>query len=147
MGRSEVSQENLNKFLEVAEDLEIEGLQRNENIEDDLEVLINNQHTEAENNHYRQGTIITPDHDIKKDLAMYQEPDYDDLQKIEIVKGSDGFYSCDLCKYITKFACNLKTHKQGKHLGKRVNCNTCHREFYDKSTLQKHVLTKHVGMV
>merc|ERR1712142_1164642 len=94
LGTSQVGQENLNKFMQAAEDLEIQGLKQNRSIKDDFEDLISNQHTEVYNSQYHQEDSMYEDETIK-DIALYHGTSFDDVSKRDIAKGNDGLYSCD----------------------------------------------------
>ena len=145
MGMTEIAEEDLGRFMQAAQDLQIKGLQKKINSEVDIKNIINQQVTN-DYNFQKQEIIAYEDSKYEEDevnesidTAVYQEND----QNVYHTKSRDGVYYCDMCSYETKKTGNLKTHRQAKHLGVRLSCNSCTGEFYDKSTLQRHVLSKH----
>ena len=147
MGMTEIAEEDLGRFMQAAQDLQIKGLQKKINSEVDIKNIINQQVTNDHNFHTQE---IIADENSKYeedeqfiDSAVYQENKQVDLRNVYRTKSRDGVYYCDMCSYETKKTGNLKTHRQAKHLGVRLSCNSCNGEFYDKSTLQRHVLSKH----
>ena len=150
IGTTEIAEQDLGRFMRAAQDLQIEGLQKKINAKADIHNFVNQQNMNDEN-FQKQEIVAYEDSKYEEDeqfidSAVYQENKQVDLQNVYHTKSRDGVYSCDMCEYKTKRTYNLKTHRQGKHLGVRLSCNRCTSEFYDKSTLTKHVLSKHGKM-
>ena len=149
-GATEVAQEDLDKFMKAAADLQIEGLQERETVVEDNHKNIdkiqnlktNNEYydLEDENAYHKQETNY-PVYDVE----VYQEPtDSSEFKIRNFERKEDGYYSCDECEYKTNKSNNLKRHKLGKHQGVKFKCDKCSCEFSQQGHLQTHIKSKHV---
>jgi len=138
VGTTEVAQDNLDKFMKAAQDLQIEGLQEKKSNKDSMEYP--DQYGDIKNiSDFEVGN------DYKKNengLALYQETDEystDNWGQATV----DEYHSLD--RYNTKGSNNQSRYKEGSHMGVRFKCDQCEREFSRKDTLQNHVKSKHEG--
>ena len=152
-GATEVSQEDLDKFMKAATDLQIKGLQERETVVEDnhenldkiQNIKTNNAYydLENENTHYKQETNYQV-----YDVGVYHEPTdssvLSEFKNGNFARKEDGFYSCDECEYKTNKSNNLKRHKLGKHQGVKFKCDKCSCEFSQQGHLQTHIKSKHV---
>ena len=155
LGQTEVTQEDLNHFMEAAEVLEIQGLNENEKpipkTTDDT-----NQFTT-----FRTETNHEPDPDsyalvnepfveeFSPQLydAQEEEEKYFETRVTNLNRNADGKFSCDRCEYRTKNSAHLRAHKIGKHEGIKFKCDQCDRQFSSKTNLQAHQHSKHEGKI
>ena len=153
VGTTEVAQDNLEKFMKVSEDLQVEGLQQKKNDES----VKYYQDTKSSDEKYHgvkpQQKFYSEDetkfNHESFDVALYQEsyesPSLNSLQNSNYEKNVDRSYFCDECDYQTANGFTLKRHKLGKHAGVRYKCDECDREFVRKDNLQTHKQSKHEG--
>ena len=153
VGATEVAENNLDKFMKAAQDLQVEGLQQKKNDESvkHYQDIKNNDEIhhgfEAQQKSYSKKEIKYNHESF--DVALYQEPlespSLINLQTSNFEKNGDGSYFCDECDHQTTNVFNLKRHKLGKHVGVRYKCGECDREFVRKDNLQTHKQSKHEG--
>ena len=154
-GTTEVSQEDLSKFMKAATELQIEGLQENNIADDNQEHIDDDQHDRTyqtlDNDHEFSyfGSQPTPK---EFEVALHQESnDSSTLHHLSFAnfeRNADGKFCCDECEYKTNYYKDLKRHKLGKHEGVKFKCDQCDREFSQKSNLLRHIHCKHeVGKI
>ena len=66
---------------------------------------------------------------------------------IRLYHGGRQFFQCIKCDYSTKKKDHLKAHVKSKHDKIKEHCIYCSKQFYDKSTLQKHIKQFHQNKV
>ena len=53
-------------------------------------------------------------------------------------------FACSLCDYVTIYKFNFETHIRSQHQKIKHRCIYCEKEFYDKSTMNRHVKQSHL---
>ena len=149
IGQAEVLNEDLNRFMEAASVLQIEGLKP----VDDANQYVSSFKTEDVHE-----AVSIPSYTSDNDLALlessssfhYSNTDSGtnfDSQVLNIDASSYNKYACDRCEYQTKNAGHLKAHILGKHEGVKFQCDQCDRQFTSKTNLQAHRYSKHDGRI
>ena len=154
-GTTEVSQEDLSKFMKAATELQIEGLQENKITDDNQEHIDSDHHDRTYQTQDNDGEYsYSGSQPIPKELGvtLHQESNNPStllhLNIGNFERNYDGKFCCDECDYKTKFSGDLKKHKLGKHEGVKFKCDQCDREFSQKSNLLRHIHCKHeVGKI
>jgi len=153
VGTTEVAQDNLDKFMKAAQDLQVEGLQEKRK-EESMKYYQDTKNNDEECHRVKTQEKSYSGYETKRnhesfELALYQEPfespSFISLQNSHFEKNADGTYFCDECDHQTTNVFNLKRHKLGKHEGVRYKCDECDREFVRKDNLQTHKQSKHEG--
>ena len=166
VGTTEVAQDNLEKFMKAAQDLQIEGLQENKNDKDNLEniddyhedikynVLASNNfgvETGYQQNNY--GAVLlqetTDQNTLTGELSNYfdesqhQRSDLNNLKKYKTGGNEDIRFKCDQCHREFSRKDNLQSHKESKHEGKKYSCGECGLQFAYQRNLSQHKTKLH----
>jgi len=166
LGQAQLPQDDLNAFLGVAKDLQVKGLNCNEEL------------NRTENR--KQKTNSTSDeHALKKDdevsLGMPEETPFEaipitpDIETAEHLMEtifpleikqetadedldfsahtpSRKLHFCDKCDYSASKSTSVKYHHQTVHEGLRYDCDQCDAFFTRKESLKTHKLSVHEGI-
>ena len=152
-GEVQVYQENLDRFLAVAERFQLEGLmnlpdtnKQEENVYQTLEELMSPTPTQSSGE--RRGYSQVKSSTVKTETTAIVNIDEDTASNIEeidakiaenILKNSDGTFSCLLCgKSGSKKKDNLKKHVETHLEGLSFPCPYCGKIFRSRNALQIH---------
>ena len=152
-GEVQVYQENLDRFLAVAERFQLEGLmnlpdtnKQEENVYQTLEELMSPTPTQSSGE--RRGYSQVKSSTVKTDTSAIVNIDEDTASNIEevdakiaenILKESDGTFTCLLCgKSGSKRKDNLKKHVETHLEGLSFPCPYCGNIFRSRNSLQNH---------
>ena len=142
LGEVRISQENLDRFLEVAKKLELEGLLTSDEFEPktdekpyDTKTLDDYEKTESESFSTKQNRIVMN----VDDFSNIEELDRQILQ--QIVRTTEGI-NCGICNYTSKKMSNLKEHIESHFKGLSFACKFCGKNFNNRQGLRKHKLCK-----
>ena len=148
LGHAEVYQENLEDFMNTADDLEISGLCKSKVTEDQKDAL---RISLPDANPWRPELPISTDvesNDHKEDMVVME--DIEDMTIISNDSYSDNFalnvqnpYKCLQCEFSSKDRGNLKKHIGYKHEGIRYACHHCDYKATTTSHLNRHVKNIH----
>jgi hypothetical protein len=158
-GEAFVAQEELNKFLETAQELQVKGLQSNKENEE------GNQSQAGENPHefsYLQNTqndesildslgnladtLNTNEFDlIQSDEfnAVVNTNDHLDLQIDQMIKKNGSLWECTVCGKIANQKCNIKKHTETHIEGISHTCHICSKSSSTRAALQVHINVVH----
>ena len=152
-GEVQVYQENLDRFLAVAERFQLEGLmnlpdtnKQEENVYQTLEELMSPTPTQSSGE--RRGYSQVKSSTVKTETSAIVNIDEDTASNIEeidakiaenILKESDGTFTCLLCgKSGSKRKDNLKKHVETHLEGLSFPCPYCGNIFRSRNSLQNH---------
>ena len=152
-GEVQVYQENLDRFLAVAERFQLEGLmnlpdtnKQEENVYQTLEELMSPTPTQSSGE--RRGYSQVKSSTVKTETSAIVNIDEDTASNIEevdakiaenILKESDGTFTCLLCgKSGSKRKDNLKKHVETHLEGLSFPCPYCGKIFRSRNALQIH---------
>ena len=170
-GEVHIFQENLDRFLEVAQKLRLEGLMENKsnNTEHVNETAQSTQssfiqtnyksikeetfaETEGVNNSINQHASEFIEKSQEKGVLATVEKVASvstDIQELEnqinqyLEKGQDGLYRCTLCGKTGKLSRNVKTHIEIHIEGLEFPCDKCKKIFRSRNSLNFHNHTNH----
>ena len=160
-GETNVAQEELNNFLETAQELQVKGLQNNS---DDAEV-----ESKFQNNSDDLTNCVTPESEIEhKDITnntldsieeltevsvveTKEEPSMNtnmelDLQIEQIVERNEGLWNCKVCGKTSKKKTHIKQHAETHIAGRVNNCHICNKPSSTRASLNFHISNYHSGL-
>ena len=157
-GEVQVYQENLDRFLAVAERFQLEGLmnlpdtnKQEENVYQTLEELMSPTPTQSSGE--RRGYSQVKSSTVKTETSAIVNIDEDTASNIEevdakiaenMLKESDGTFSCQLCgKSGVKTRQNMKKHVETHLEGLSFPCQHCGKTFRFRNALQVHNSRRH----
>ena len=151
-GEVQVSQDQIDTFLMVAQRLEIEGLLEQENVSNNEETSIKinfKEETFTEASNKSQNKALYKEN--KEQSAMITNLSFVDLSSIEdieekineyLVKCDDGTLGCKVCgKNGVKHSRNMKNHIESHLEGLSFPCRNCGKTFRLRNSLYKHMST------
>ena len=142
LGQAEVYQENLEDFMNAADDLEIAGLcksntketvlENRDSVSKDLmnESFLKTESPSLETHCYEEESPVSPD-------MMEMVSDEDDKNEFSLNSTGPGFYQCKQCEFTSKDKSNLKKHIDYKHEGIRYACGQCEYKATTTSHLKR----------
>ena len=172
LGKVTIDKTRMNKFMEVAIDLQIDEFIHGNQLDlqvsdlpgeilhgkDDFKIVDNfgnKLHEFSENlgRSSEQDYFINPGDATKNEKSpsyKCEKCEYQTVWKGDIKKHNDSKhegirYSCNNCEYKASFQVNLKRHHEKEHIGINYSCHSCVYKTKDKSRLQEHKKTKHEG--
>ena len=132
-GQVEVAHDELDSFMAVAKDLEIEGLQYQE---DDISKAVD--------------TLEEQENLTVSDLIFEHDRSYPILPVVELQQDSEyhgvsnqADLSCDKCGKIFNHTGTFNRHKKTVHGGVRYPCTYCGKAFTQSGALAQHVKISH----
>ena len=149
LGEASVFQEQLESFLTLAEELELNGLSGRS--DEKVAAYPKRSFSRTDwNNQQEESTTISNvkcERNTFESIVMRIQPklkqtpaiDSDTIEKIErmIEKRTDG-YSCTNCGHISKHRSHMKEHVE-KHIeGLQYPCNLCHKTFRSSHSFRNH---------
>ena len=149
-----MSQDNLNSFLSLASDFQIEGIGDNGGLlEEEPEQEPVYEANLIEDKRSDDDEFKTDDNSIKGELDTREkisETEFVDLvadekkasRVIEPVKDKDEF-TCRTCEYSTNRKVNLRIHINSVHNEVRYPCGKCKYQATQQSHLYRHNRTRH----
>ena len=156
-GELQIFQEDLDRFLKVAQRLKLEGLINDPDVYQKEE--INVRETEPLNHretNFQEGftnlsnrTITKPEgHErVMTEVSTEINPpnilEVDEQIEQNIVKNFDGTYLCSMCGKTSRTKSNAKCHIETHLVGLSFNCPVCERKFKSRNSLAMHKSTKH----
>ena len=142
LGEVNIENEHVEAFINLAKDLEIQGLSGEENAAGDKQVEtpfpdVNHESMKKE--------VVIPIYNIKKEVpeeinTLNHAPD----KYLESNKASE--FNCDQCNFQTSWELILEEHKRKRHQQSRapvLTCNICWYTFQSARDLKAHVITTH----
>ena len=152
-GDLQIFQEDLDRFLNIAQRFKLEGLINNPDA--DQEEKVNVKETEHFNNKernfqdvYRTNTKSEGHERViaktSTDINPENITEVDEQIKQNIIKNSDGTYFCQICgknsgRHINNCRNHIETHLEGLSF----NCPMCEKTFRSRNSLAMHKSTKH----
>ena len=155
-GEIQIYQEDLDRFLGIAERLKLEGLiggEQQKNEDEANSELILEENAPTSNN-----DLVVPQKDnhktkdvkiIGKPVISFQSSDIQSMeqldQKVEesYSKDSDGLFACHYCSKSFKMRCHIKEHVEIHFEGLSFPCTYCDTILRSRYTLRKHYKGKH----
>ena len=139
-GEVKIIQENVNKFLELAERFKLEGL------------LGNKKHKESEsdNDNTMREAKIKQHMSRNENIIIHQSIGKGEISEVDqqifkhMRKLSDGTYKCKICgKSSVKKKSNMRNHIETHMEGLSFDCQHCEEVFRSRNALAKHTHFNH----
>ena len=156
-GELQIFQEDLDRFLNVAQRLKIEGLLAGS--EDDLEEEVNIKKTETENTfHHLEDSpndktrskahiqSFRPERSVANVSSGINQDNMSELEEqIEqhIIRNTDRTFSCKVCCKNSSKISHIKWHIETHLEGLSFNCPVCEETFRSRNALASHKSYKH----
>ena len=158
-GELQIFQEDLDRFLNVAQRLKLEGLLTDPDAEQEEEVNVGGsepfkyKETYTREDASRYETKITPNpserHEqiiakVNTDVNLENISEVNERIEQNIVKNLDGTYSCQICgKNSGKWKTHIKNHIETHLEGLCFNCPMCEKTFRSRPSLAMHKHKNH----
>ena len=150
LGQVEVEQTELQDFINLAKELEIEGLSNDpQDISKDADSkpssVINENILDLKTDEYESKEIVKEDHSteiMEMEPQLAKEVDQIDSAYIKgdsIVENNGNGFKCKECGKCFSLNGNLRTHKMSAHMGIRHPCEQCRYKATTKASLKRHV--------
>ena len=169
-GEVNILQEDLNDFLNLAEDLQLKGLNNPKEANEDnikqpsktqtkssptkthynsypkknLQAVVENNTEDTPMEHFEETAVVPMYSPVLKTITNYDELDENINLMIEKLEHG-GKFACKVCgkiEYKDKF--NIRNHIEGKHIeGVSHPCNHCGKTFRSRNSLSTHMTVFH----
>ena len=151
-GEIQIFQENIDKFLKIAQRLQIDGLLSLDTDIDGQQYMSNqsmetktkNETIEASQKSNENKFIINrnSDHTSRYDISLNDRSSVDEIElKVteNLVKNSNGDYTCNICgKEGGKHIRNMKNHIETHLDGISFSCSICGKQFRSRNSMNSH---------
>jgi len=155
-GEIQIYQDNLNRFLDVAERFKLEGLitgdqtLKDEDIYNDLESKspLKPQQLERTQNHKVQSENFVANNVKYQEIALISA-DFTSIEELnqkieeEIILEGPGVYKCARCLKTYNKRFNLKEHIEIHFEGLSFPCKVCGKDFRSRTVLRNHGNKQH----
>ena len=148
-GEVQIHQENLNRFLELADKLKLEGLQDNGGNDDGSEI------TDDEALYRKETKLDITDHKPQRSsstiMQRTEKVEEESLRDAfdsnrsevetkfnEIVVKENSLYKCTVCSKVVKDKTKMRNHIETHIEGLVYDCQTCKKTFRSNESLRKH---------
>ena len=140
IGQCKIEQTELDRFLSVGKDLEVQGIMEEDrgDIKDQSLNLIENM---MEN--MKGETSSTEQKEEVKD-PNHRGINHRDIPNVD--RNEFGKYSCDQCEYQSTKQGNVKAHILALHEGVKYSCDQCEYQGTHQSDVKRHKLSVHEGV-
>ena len=141
-GEVEIFQDNLDRFLDIAKKLELDGLLTTE--KKDFEPSIDEKFNNSEpyyGDHETTATVSSTKGrrtKIKIDTEVFSTIEELNSQILQhLVKTEDG-HKCDICNYTRKDVSHVKEHIESHFKGLSFSCEFCGNNFNSRTSIRSH---------
>lgn len=150
-GEVQIHQENLNRFLELADKLKLEGLQDNGGNADDSEIAVDEdeklirketKQDITDRKPKRSTSTIMQRTEKVEEESLHEEFDSNrsevETKFNEIVVKENSLYKCTVCGKAVKDKFNMRNHIETHIEGLVYECRTCQKTFRSNASLRQH---------
>ena len=154
-GEVQIYQEQLDRFLEVAQRLKLEGLTGNDyhqerKLNETLEEGVVNVDYFTETETIKKENVIRKPRKLSQPIVVAGNSAVNNIEEIDqkisqfVIRGEDGIYSCGYCgKVGDKNVVNMKNHIETHMEGLSYNCQSCDKTFRSRESLRLHKYRTH----
>ena len=140
-GEVQIFQDEMDKFLEVAQRFKLEGLQNEQNSEMNNETK-KKPKTKIKPKKEKQETSIENIIPINQENAEIRDLEslnvYDQSLYENMEQNSEGMYVCKLCDKTIKMKTHMKYHIETHIVGLTFQCHICEKNFKSRNSLNVH---------
>ena len=144
-GEVQIYQENLDKFLDVAQRFHIEGLMQSEEVEEkevkgESELVVPQQEDISFN---------VKKNEMKEKVMTLTSVNYNNIEELDcnleetFVKQPDGKFQCNPCGRISRDKTNAKEHAEVHVEGLSFPCQFCDKTFRSRPAFRMHIQRNH----
>ena len=141
-GEVQIYQEDLDRFLQIAQRLKLQGLlspkdnEQKENIEEPTTL-------EAKMNGSENKNVIVPVQNKETRIIAMDSVDFQNIEELDIyideqITSTEEGYKCNICKRMSKIRGNIKEHIEVHINGLSFNCDLCGHTLNSRTTLRYH---------
>jgi len=140
LGEVQISQDDLDRFMEIAEKLELEGL-----------LTFDNKEYEPKSEEKTNDPVSSHGYEVtetkfptNKSKIVMKTGDFSTIEELDrqiiqhIVRTSDG-YECGICNHTAKYSSHIKEHIESHFKGLSFACEFCGNNFSSRGSLRNHV--------
>jgi hypothetical protein len=166
-GEAFVAQDELNQFLETAQELQVKGLQSNQEDKSNQNQAGENSYKEFKSPKFEDvGSFQNPHHDESviysleklvdtldtKEFSLIPADDINnvestndelDLQIVQMIEKNGGLWQCKVCGKTTKHRSDIKGHAETHIEGISQTCHICSKPSSTRHALRVHILNVH----
>ena len=162
-GKCDLSQNDLNSFMETASDLKVSGVteflstfNQNQSSEKVCKYVYDTTETRVPNTMMKNSKELSEMDELEEmvtgednfETAISEEKVINKISTTPIIqpakRSGNGKYSCDQCEGEFANQTGLRRHKLSKHMGVRYQCEECDFQSPRQNSLKTHKLNKHV---
>ena len=158
-GEVQIYQEQLDRFLEVAQRLKLEGLtgtdgdherKMNETLEEAIVNVEDEPFTETET--FKKANVIRRPRKLSQPIMVANNSAVSNTEEIDkkiseyVIRGEDGIYSCGYCGKVgdkTKNIYNMRNHVETHMEGLSFPCQSCDKTLRSRESLRRHNYKSH----
>merc|ERR1719300_2303520 len=133
----------MNDFLNVAKNLDIKEISKNDDDEEEETGDVNDKQTFDEDNLILSDENPTIDETI---LGRTSNQVATNNSSSSVVNDQKKQYKCQYCNYRALNSANLKVHVQTKHEGIKYPCHQCDYQATQSINLERHIKSVHEGI-
>ena len=147
-GEVQLLQDDLHKFMEVAQRFKLEGLITEPKVPDELEskksYSIKTELSEdiVEKGHMAKITKNSQVNSIVSD-NFNSLNELNEIVKEEMTRDEDGMWKCKRCPKVSRNISHIKDHVETHIEGISFSCNLCDKSYKTRDTLRSHNYKKH----
>eukprot|EP00092_Neocalanus_flemingeri_P093501 GFUD01118846.1.p1 GENE.GFUD01118846.1~~GFUD01118846.1.p1 ORF type:complete len:232 (-),score=64.25 GFUD01118846.1:83-778(-) len=146
LGQTEVDQDDLNHFMEVAAKFDVKGLSQEKQLSEVTTVDHLEEKTARDQWTSSEGDILQIDNTEIDSLYHNSVVNYDNVtEKPNLVKSEDNAYYCEQCNYKSEDASNMRRHNKAKHEGIKFPCDHCEYKSSFSHGLKRHKRSQHTS--
>ena len=145
-GEVQIYQENLDKFLDVAQRFHIEGLMQTEEEVEEKEVKGESKLVETQQEDI---SFNVKKNEMKEKVMTLTSVNYNNIEELDcnleetFVKQPDGKYHCNPCGRISRDKTNAKEHAEVHVDGLSFRCQSCDKTFRSRHAYRMHTHRNH----
>ena len=154
LGQTEVEQDDLNHFMEVAAKFDVKGLsQEKQNDEANQqqhfdEAMMRDNRWKPQEDEIVKMEKTEIDTFYNDAFANYEHENIavqveDIAEKRNVPKSHENAYHCEQCDYKSEDVSNMRRHKKARHEGIKFPCDQCEYKSSYSHDLTKHKRNKH----
>ena len=156
-GEVQIYQEQLDRFLEVAQRLKLEGLTGNdhdheskmyETLKEAVGDVDNERFTETET--FKKENVIRKPRRVSQPVVVANNSSVTNTEEIDqkiseyVIRGEDGVYSCGYCgKVGDRNVFHMRNHVETHMEGLSFSCQSCDKTFRSRESLRVHKYKSH----
>ena len=143
-GEVNIHQEDLDRFLQVAQKLQIQGLLGSEKHEQEEKVEVVDEQTTYEAGIVESVNMHLTGQTQDKKIVTMNSSDFQSIEELDVyieqqIIKTDGGYECNICNKTSNRISNIKVHIEMMHIdGLSFECSFCGKTMSSRKNLRMH---------